>query len=237
MIAHRIEEATVVDAWQAAAQSIYDNGEQHSLMVIARRPTTFSREWLQLYSPHLISEDCDKISSVVKTVFPYKLASIPRISRAEIYRRYLEVRSRYLTRPGHARVGWGTYFERLIAYGPRHVNQLERVIEKINLWPRAEAALVMHLSDPGLDGPQRRGGPCWHFGEIIWHPNDSLDLVVVYRNHDYLNKALGNFIALGMLLAFIADATGKRPGNLICHSVHAYTPRKNLLREFIAVVR
>lgn len=52
-----------------------------------------------------------------------------------------------------------------------------------------------------------------------------LDLVVVYRNHDFFNKALGNFIALGQLLRFIAVESGKTPGNLICHSVHAYSPR------------
>ncbi|MFN4310564.1 MAG: hypothetical protein ACK4FK_08230 [Ferrovibrio sp.] len=228
---------SAVDAWKAASQFIHDNGAQHSLLVIVRRPTIFQRDWLDLYSPHHIDRDCDDLSSVVKTAFPYKIAAIPGLGRAAIYDRYLKARRRYLARPGHAREGWGTYFQRLVSYGPNHVNQLERVIEKINLWPRAEAALVMHLSDPGQDSPQRRGGPCWQFGEIIWHLDDSLDLVVVYRNHDYLNKALGNFLALGMLLEFIANATGKRPGNLICHSVHAYTPRKNLLGRLIAVVR
>ncbi len=49
-----------------------------------------------------------------------------------------------------------------------------------------------------------------------------MDFVVVYRNHDFFNKALGNFIALGQLLKFIADASGKTAGRLICHSVHAY---------------
>jgi thymidylate synthase len=117
---------------------------------------------------------------------------------------------------------WGTYFHRLIAYGGKK-NQLELTIEKLKHWPRYTTALVFHLSCPLVDQPRTRGGPCWHYGELIWHKGDVLDLVVVYRNHDFFNKALGNFIALGQLLAFIAKESGKTTGRLVCHSVHAYS--------------
>jgi hypothetical protein len=61
-----------------------------------------------------------------------------------------------------------------------------------------------------------------------------LDLVAVYRNHDFLNKALGNFLGLGRLLNFIALEGGKRPGRVICHSVHAYVERTTMFRALLA---
>ena len=50
-----------------------------------------------------------------------------------------------------------------------------------------------------------------------------LDFVAVYRNQDFFNKALGNFIGLGQLLKFICDESNKRAGTLTCHSVHAFS--------------
>jgi len=114
----------------------------------------------------------------------------------------------------------------LIAFGRIDpVNQLDRAIDKLTTWPkRSTTGLVFHLSSPDLDAPRTRGGPCWHFGEIIWREDNILDLVVVYRNHDFFNKALGNFIGLGQLLKFICDESGKNAGSLRCHSVHAFNP-------------
>jgi hypothetical protein len=58
-----------------------------------------------------------------------------------------------------------------------------------------------------------------------------LELVAVYRNHDYFNKALGNFIGLSRLLGFIARETNRRPTRLVCHSVRAYfeTSKQDML--------
>ncbi len=117
---------------------------------------------------------------------------------------------------------WGTYFERLIAFDG-NLNQLERAIGKLNTWDRNTTGLVFHLSSPSIDSPRTRGGPCLHYIELLWKTGDVLDLVAVYRNHDYFSKALGNFLALGQLLFFISTETDKQPGKLICHSVHAYT--------------
>jgi hypothetical protein len=45
----------------------------------------------------------------------------------------------------------------------------------------------------------------------------------VYRNHDYFNKALGNFIGLAKLLEFICTEAQQRPGSLVVHSIHGYS--------------
>lgn len=176
--------------------------------------------------PHTVHGN-ERICDVVDTIFPHSL-HVRYPQRNEFYNAYLILHKRAM-RWQRNRTRWGTYFARLISFGSvAPVNQLERVIEKLTNWDqRNTTALVFHLSAPSLDSPRTRGGPCWHFGEIIWRKDDIIDLVVVYRNHDYFNKALGNFIALGQLLEFIACASGKIPGKIVCHSVHAYSEKSS----------
>jgi thymidylate synthase len=168
----------------------------------------------------------DDLREVIKTIYPYELAERHPV-RADFYREYLKRHDRAM-RFKRNRGTWGTYFERMIRFPDYpQANQLETAIEKLVTWPtRSTSALVFHLATPGRDRPRTRGGPCWHFGEIIWHEDDTLDLVVVYRNHDFYNKALGNFIGLGQLLGFICNAAGKQVGRLRCHSVRAYNGGK-----------
>lgn len=46
-------------------------------------------------------------------------------------------------------------------------------------------------------------------------------LTVMYRNHAYIARGLGNFIGLGRLQKFVADQSGARMGSLTCISTHA----------------
>jgi hypothetical protein len=46
-------------------------------------------------------------------------------------------------------------------------------------------------------------------------------LTVMYRNHFYVEKAIGNLIGLAQLLSFVAAEAGVRVGPLICHSTLA----------------
>src|SRR5262249_7024930 len=151
--------------------------------------TTFSAHWLTTYDPRQFGAKHDSIRDVVNTVFPMRLAT--RFSqRTDFYDSYLRYHRRgTLRRKNRSR--WGTYFQRLVNFDQSGINQLERAIQILSTWTRKEAALVFHLSAPNVDKILPRGGPCWHFGEILWNADDTLDLVVVYRNHDYFNKALG----------------------------------------------
>jgi len=196
-------------------------GEAFNVVTTITNPTQLDRDWLTSYSPHRIVQGCDRITDVVATVFPYRLAE--RVAdRSSLYTAYLTRHARGMKwRRNRSR--WGTYFERLVSFGQLQKNQLETVINKLNTWPRNTTGLVFHLSSPETDNPRTRGGPCWHFAEILWHRRDVIDMVVVYRNHDYFNKTLGNFIALGQLLHFIARQSNKAAGCLVCHSIHAYS--------------
>jgi hypothetical protein len=222
LTARNVAGATAVDAWRQGVQAVLAGGEVFSLFTTIEQPAVFDPEWLQGHSPRRRGFRGDDLREVIKTIFPYDLAQ--RVEdRSTLYGEYLRRHDRAMKYVRN-RGTWGTYFERLVRF-PDHpdTNQLETVISKLSAWQkRSGTSLVFHLSTPARDTPRTRGGPCWQFGEIVWHPGDRLDLVVVYRNHDFFNKALGNFIGLGQLLSFICVASGKTPGRLLCHSVHAY---------------
>jgi hypothetical protein len=219
-----LHEETCLEAWHAGCMLLLQSGgELCNLVTTIEKPCDIDESWLSTYSPDSVFGSGDSIRDVVNTIFPYKLYR-RSLSREQLYNSYLVAHDRARRMP-HGRHAWGTYFERLIRFPTtgQRVNQLERVIEKLNTWPqRNTTGLVFHLAGPVTDAPRTRGGPCWHFGEILWNEGDRLDLVVVYRNHDFFNKTLGNFIGLGRLLDFVCNATNKQAGKLICHSVHAY---------------
>lgn len=218
-----VEKATALEAWRAGcAVLLTSHGETSNLMTMIDNPCVVDDQWLVQYSPHRFKAGADDARDVANTLFPQRTCE-RSANRGDLYSRYLKAhdRARKFQRGHHA---WGTYFERLVRFPPGGVNQLERAIEKLNTWPqRNTTGLVFHLSSPAIDAPRTRGGPCWQFAEILWNADESLDLVVVYRNHDFFNKVLGNFIGLGRLLRFICSSTGKQPGKLVCHSVHAYS--------------
>ena len=230
MTAINVEGQNALDAWRSGAILIsQQQGELFHLFTTIHNPTILDDEWLTEYSPKTVSAANEDIRDVVSTIFPTRILDRSE-NRDDFYARYLKVADRG-SRWRRNRSAWGTYFERLVRFPESNVNQLERAIEKLNSWPRNKTGLVFHLSSPSIDTPRTRGGPCWHFGELLWQPNNQLDLAVVYRNHDYLNKALGNFLALGQLLKFICDATNKTPGKIISHSMHAYTEQIGQLRS------
>lgn len=222
MSASNVEGRTALDAWRNGVAMVLGRGEVFNLFTTINEPTIIDAGWLAQCSPRKRGFPGDDVREVIKTIFPFELA-LAQPDRGALYQAYLERHDRAM-RFKRNRSAWGTYFERLVRF-PDHpeTNQLEVVIEKLNKWEkRSSTGLVFHLSTPARDRPRTRGGPCWHFGELVWHPGNRLDLVVVYRNHDFYNKALGNFLGLGQLLDFICKASGKTPGKLVCHSVHAY---------------
>jgi len=211
-----------LEAWQKGVRAVLAAGGQVSnLITTIHQPCIVDLAWLKNCSPHSFSNKGDNVKDVANTIFPDKLRQ-RAVDRNAFYEMYLARHDR-AHRWQRGRHAWGTYFERLVRFPKSGVNQLERVIVKLRTWPiRNTTGLVFHLSSPAVDAPRTRGGPCWHYGELLWNADDSLDLVAVYRNHDFFNKVLGNFIGLGRLLEFICEQSGKSPGTLVCHSVHAY---------------
>lgn len=209
-------------AWQKGAEALLESGgEAANVMTIIDRPAVLDDGWLTERSPHRFVSGGDDVRDVANTIFPEKLYRSSR-DRTSFYQGYL-LRHDRVRRWARGRHAWGTYFERLIRFPGSDVNQLERAIEKLRSWrTRSTTGLVFHLASPVVDAPRTRGGPCWHYGELLWNPDQQLDLVAVYRNHDFFNKVLGNFIGLSRLLQFVCAESEKECGRIVCHSVHAY---------------
>lgn len=218
---------TCFDAWKSACDLLLQQGAQEHIFIEIQSPCSFNdiSHWLSIRSAHKIVDNGDNIRHVIKTIFPYTL--LPYVSnRGEFYSLYKKI---YLRGSNHS---WGTYFQRLISFDNHFKNngenQLEDCIRALNSGSPQKHYIVFHLSARNLESNVRpMGAPCWHFGEVTVNKDDSINLFVVYRAHDYFNKAFGNYIGLSKLLEFICNETGRQPGKLLIHSIYAYNSSSN----------
>ncbi len=134
---------------------------------------------------------------------------------------------------------WGTYFRRMTRYqtekGP--VNQLENIIYAIRKRQNiSKAAYTIVIQNPGGETIKPLGGPCLNYIAVQIEPGqpNSLGLLAVYRNHDFLERAYGNYWGLCKLLCFIAKETGADLGPLTCLSSHAYVLNKKIVLKILA---
>lgn len=223
----------VVEGWKVGCQTILASQDfkVRNLITEVESPTISNPAWLRRYDPISVGAD-DRLSVVAKVLFP-SLQRLHSKSRDHYYARWAAVLHRG-RRSGRLHSSWGsTYFERLLSVDGSD-NQIERAIRVLTTWQRKETAIVMHLSAPSVDKLKPIGSPCLQYAQVLWHADDTIDLVALYRNHDFLKKALGNFLGLGRLLAFIATETNKKPGRLICHSVRAYCDSAPKLRQLVS---
>ncbi|MBP7721187.1 MAG: hypothetical protein KA155_01515 [Alphaproteobacteria bacterium] len=249
---HQIKENDCLGAWKSATSYLLSNGgDIFNLMIQIDDPCHFDPAWMKDYSPKNIAlsggSRGDDIRDVVHTIFPMKYAQSIK-DKDEIYARYLQTHLRG-GRLGSRKNGrWGTYFLRLICFAPNAAikkaidpraslndvskqrkdffgdnNQIDRVINALGNWQNSpKAAIYCHISGAHLDSMQPLGSPCLQYIQFTQPSAKKVDMTVVYRSHDYFNKALGNFIGLGQLLKFVCDASGKNPGTLTCHAIRAY---------------
>ncbi len=137
------------------------------------------------------------------------------------------------------KVGWGNYFRRLSRYedGGNHVNQLQNIIEAINSRQNThKAAYTMLIQYAGSETIRPLGGPCLNYLAVQLDPTTrSLGLLAIYRNHDFLRKAYGNYWGLSNLTKFLAQECHLAPGPLTCISSHAYVDiKKTALTNFLS---
>ncbi|WP_426668744.1 thymidylate synthase [Mucilaginibacter sp. McL0603] len=217
---------TCFDAWHAVSNMLLINNSGDNLLIEILDPCNYIEldDWIARYSPNLVTnQNKDQINNIINTIFPYKLAS--RVEdREDLYNRYISIYRR--SRRMHNQK-WGTYFERLIEFPNSNrlgttQNQLENAITALNGNSNSKHYITFHLTAANIESNIRPiGAPCWQFGEISKN-NNSLDLIAVYRNHDYFHKAFGNYIGLSKLLQYICEQTDYEPGKLVIHSTHAY---------------
>ena len=174
---------------------------------------------------------------VAYTIFPQGLYSDGQ-DAAHVFRAYNRPNGMYdrLHRKTH---DWGTYFRRMTQYEGRDgpVNQLDNIISAIrgraNLSKAAYTVVIQH---PGGETIRPLGGPCLNYLAIQAEPGDrrQIGLLAVYRNHDFLERAYGNYWGLCNLVRFLAKEVGGDPGPLTCISSHAFVDKKKTaLRAFV----
>jgi hypothetical protein len=209
--------ATPVEAWkQATAHLIASNREAFNVGLQFPADAA-SEDALRDFDPRtVLGSGFDIARDVANTIFPSKSWAKTGV-RTEFYRRYLAANARRR----HGR--WGTYFQRMISFGPNSVNQLEGLINALNTWRTSpKAALYCHLSAATVDNPRPLGAPCLQYVQFCCPDRRTLALTAIYRNHDYCNKVLGNLIGLARLLSFVAAQTNRTATYVTVLSVHAY---------------
>jgi len=113
---------------------------------------------------------------------------------------------------------WGySYGERMFDF--KGINQVQWAIERLNKNPTTKSATIGTLM-PEKD-MKAEHIPCMNLLDFKKR-NGKLNIVVVFRSHDYGKKALPDFIALGELLKQVSDATNSEIGKIICHSISAH---------------
>jgi thymidylate synthase len=214
-------------AWQNVVNYLigHEKNNDTNVIVTIDNPTNFSdlKDWIKKYNPQLVDPESANIRQVINTIFPYNLQSYFS-DRRHFYSKYETIYKKSHNRK------WGTYFQRLISFGKGfeadHVNQLENAITALKGHAPQKYFITFHLTASNIESNIRPlGGPCWQYGELTINEDNSVDLIAIYRNHDYLNKALGNFIGLAKLLGFICNESGRKPGKIIIHSIHAYSSK------------
>ena len=95
----------------------------------------------------------------------------------------------------------------------------------------SRAAYTVVIQHPGGETIRPLGGPCLNYLAVQAEPAQgnqrmTLGLLAVYRNHDFLERAHGNYWGLCNLIGFLAKEVDGKPGPLTCVSSHAYVSGK-----------
>lgn len=238
-VPHVISVASFQDAWISAARHLrQSHWGVRNLVVQVADPTAFQQPLHDRVAAFARSVNALGPKHVAYTIFPHGLRA-KCDSAAELYGSYNRPRGlceRLVRRSANR---WGTYFQRLTAYPSPDgkVNQLDKIISAIRSDPNTfSAAFTMVIQKPGSDTARRLGGPCLNYVAVQLDagPPLTLGLLCTYRNHDFLERAYGNYWGLCKLLRFMADETGAQPGPLTCISSHAFVDgHKNDLKSLL----
>lgn len=228
-------ETTLTRAWAAVVQYLLTSGgRSFNVVVHVADPARLDSSILQAYD-HIC--DAHKLLGsrhVAYTIFPQSLYE--KFGREpkklfDLYNRPHGVFDRVRRR----KASWGTYFRRLTHWpeeqpgasgtAATYVNQLDRTIESLSCRERMfRSAYVMSLWSPTRDSKRVRGAPCLlslalqleRTGE-----DQVLNILALYRNHNFVDRALGNYLGLAQLQQFLCNHTPYVIGSMTCVSSNA----------------
>lgn len=214
-----VDEPNVLLAWQAASRLVTDGPGSYVLTLSAGPDFEFTTSALHALDRKARAVGTESPSAVANMLCPRVVAEHQgTVAEAKMAGLRLLGRGR---RRGQRYSQWRhTYFERLMGAFMSSDGQqtalgddkLSTLIAKLNSWPvDVQAALYIHNSMP-TDTFRTRGSPCLQYIQFRPHSGDRLDLVALYRSHDYSAKVLGNIIGLQRLGQFVARHSGRHYG-------------------------
>jgi len=215
--------------WRESALFLRANSwEIRNLVVQIQNPSALDAHFHNTFDSFSSSNGLLGPKHVAYTIFPHRLYA-KRGSASAVFEAYNRKDGLY-ERLHRRRGEWGTYFRRMTWYETVKgvQNQIENIIGAItdrdNIY---RAAYTIVIQKPGGETIRTLGGPCLNYVAVQIEPigsGISLGLLAVYRNHDFLIRAYGNYWGLCNLLCFFAQETNAEPGPLTCVSSRAYVP-------------
>lgn len=223
-------QSSCAQGWLAAAAAVKANGgEAHNVIIDIADPLTESAgdaAIVREVDAFLREHHCNSLSGVANTIFPQSLAD--RHEPEDLYSTYHD---KLLPRMKGMTHDWGRYFERLTRWRKierkeiKVINPLADLIscmrDQIESDRTYRNIYEMTIYDPTRDAGKVANRQCLSFLSFKLTDQNQLMLTVIYRNHAYIARGLGNFIGLGRLQAFIAAQSGAGMGSLTCISTHA----------------
>ena len=249
---HPISAKTSTEAWLRAVNLLNRMEDRCAYNVILDidDPIILSptdRSIVEVLDRFLVSHDTQPVATVAGTIFPaahYRKRGAIGVLEDFPNKIYPKLKK-----------SWGTYAGRMLIRRDRNgreINPLETIISKLRRQTLRRNALraIYEVSmidivadlpvyDPSLDAQRTLNQPCLAHLSFKLREDHGLMLTAFYRNHYYVERALGNLIGLSQLLFFVARESGLKPRGLVCHSTLArldlgrgWTVRK--LKQLIA---
>jgi hypothetical protein len=151
-------------------------------------------------------------------IFPESLWLRHRaLGRGAFFARYLGLLPRLMKRD--ARNHKGTYFSRLICYGPKKLNQLAHVLDAWDAGTHRRSALQTVIFDPAEDHTRQPflGFPCLDYVTFTPDTKDkTLSVTAMYAEQYLFERGYGNYLGLCRLGRFVAEHMNLRFAQLTC---------------------
>ena len=217
---------------EVARYLIASDWEARNIIVQIKDPSILKKEFHGRMAAFAKEQRILGPKHVAYTIFPHRLYK--RSGKAKSLFTSYNMTNGLFDRLHHLMPSWGTYFRRMTNYEgvDGTVNQLGNIITAIRSRKiLSKAAYTIIIPNPGGETIRPRGGPCLNFIAVQAEPGQeghplTLGLLAVYRNHDFLERAYGNYWGLSNLLMFLAREVHGTPGPVTCVSSHAYVASK-----------
>ena len=237
-----ISEKDVSTAWVAALDRLLASGGDAVNFTVAIADATAEHQAVRQILDRFMRDrrrrhhhPVELVSTVANTLFPSAWYLPERLGPGAAEHLYeLERIARQVSRRRNPR---GTYFERMVAWpgpGKEEFNQLDQVVRRLRS-ARERGHQRGHEYEVGLAMPadeiavpvlvagkdrNTRGFPC--LSHLSFSLLDGVvNLLAVYRSHDFISRGYGNYLGLGRVLQFVAEESGLPAGELTCVSASA----------------